>query len=655
MVPFRTTRSIVLSSLNIKNILDINTVTGVFSSKSIYTNFGSGSATGEYSFAEGKNTKAFGNASHAEGENTKAIGGSSHAEGLNSQSLRTASHAEGDSTIASGTASHAEGSSTVANNDNSHAEGLKSNASGSGSHAEGGYSITGRKNNFISYNNTTRVFTFSNSNSGNFYNVTPGTVLYGYDDDILGDFFSVVVQQRSSVTGSITATLDVIGGTSNNGYIIDLISGNFAHAEGDATNASGIASHAEGASTIAEGNYSHAEGYNTKALGNYSHAQGNTTIAYGLESNAEGELTKAHGDLSHAAGYATEARHERTWIWKGSSDTNVLSTTRADQFLVSAAGGIYLANRVSIGNDNNQNALTVVGLISTDGNLTSNEWRSVWTTVSANSASWEESAEILPTVTNYLSTNNVLMLSASIMGSLSVNGTIYSGTTALVLAEYETLIGNGVNSSYTINHNLNTDNIQAVIYDVSNNIASYPTIKIVNNNSILVTFSFVVPLNYYRVVVFGTVPSNQIAAYGQLITIVTTATGFGDIPILSGNWNSTYQTVSSLSALWSQGGMNAGTASYTVTADNFIITNSSSWAVNTTSQSITGTLPTSPSSGATIRFLDAAKTWGNTNRSLVIVRSGQLIESLAENLNCDISGYSFSLTYVGGSVGWRLY
>jgi hypothetical protein len=68
---------------------------------------------------------------------------------------------------------------------------------------------------------------------------------------------------------------------------------------------------------------------------------------------------------------------------------------------------------------------------------------------------------------------------------------------------------------------------------------------------------------------------------------------------------------------------------------------------------VTGTLPSSPTSGMTINFLDANKTWATNN--LVLQRNGQTIESLAENLNCDISGFSFSLTYVGGSIGWRVY
>ena len=249
------------------------------------------------------------------------------------------------------------------------------------------------------------------------------------------------------------------------------------------------------------------------------------------------------------------------------------------------------------------------------------------------------------TVNGLLSAQN-----ATFTNNLSVGGTIYSSATALVLAEYETLIGNGVNSSFTVNHNLNTDNIQAVVYDVGNNIVSYPSIQILNSNSISVAFSFVPPLNYYRVLVFGSVPSNQINAYGQIYTFYTTATGFGDIPVLSGNWNSTYQTVCALSALWSLGGQNV---TYTLTAQNFIMTYSSSWAVDTLSNTVSGTLPVSPSTGMTMRFLDARKTWATNN--FVVVRSGQLIESLAENLNCDISGYSFSLTYVGGAIGWRVY
>jgi hypothetical protein len=51
----------------------------------------------------------------------------------------------------------------------------------------------------------------------------------------------------------------------------------------------------------------------------------------------------------------------------------------------------------------------------------SSQWNSTFTTVRTNSASWEESADILPTVTNYLSTSNVQILSLS-TASLVVSG-----------------------------------------------------------------------------------------------------------------------------------------------------------------------------------------------------------------------------------------
>jgi hypothetical protein len=51
----------------------------------------------------------------------------------------------------------------------------------------------------------------------------------------------------------------------------------------------------------------------------------------------------------------------------------------------------------------------------------SSQWNSTFTTVRTNSASWEESADILPTVTNYLSTNNVLLSSATISNTLSIS------------------------------------------------------------------------------------------------------------------------------------------------------------------------------------------------------------------------------------------
>lgn len=139
--------------------------------------------------------------------------------------------------------------------------------------------------------------------------------------------------------------------------------GNYAHAEGSVTQAYGPCSHAEGLNTAASGAYAHAEGYQTQALGDFSHAQGYITTASGPHSHAQNESTMASnsgahaqglnthaaGAYSHAAGIFAQARHDRAWIWKGSTDTNVLSTTRTDQFMVSAAGGMYVPGSLGVG------------------------------------------------------------------------------------------------------------------------------------------------------------------------------------------------------------------------------------------------------------------------------------------------------------------
>jgi len=304
------------------------------------------------------------------------------------------------------------------------------------------------------------------------------------------------------------------------------------------------------------------------------------------------------------------------------------------------------------GNTNTTGTISSQNVVYASGG-NSNLWNSTYATVCTFSASWEESGDILPTVINYLSTNNVSISGLTVTQNLSVGGTIFSSATALVIANFETIIGNNTNSSFTINHNLNTDKIQVTVYDVINNIASYPSIQIINSNSISISFGFIPSLNSYRILVYGLVPSNQINAYGQIYTITYATTGLGNIPTLSGNWNSTYETVCALSALWSQGGQNAGTASYTLTAENFIISNSSSWAVDTTANTVYGVLPASPSSGFTIKFLDAKETWAANN--LIIINNGNNIESLTEDLSANINGFSLSLTYVGGTIGWRVY
>lgn len=80
-------------------------------------------ASGDYSHAEGWQTRATGSAAHAEGESTVAEGPVSHAEGLTTMARGNGSHSEGKDTAANGDGSHVEGHWTIANGENQHVQG----------------------------------------------------------------------------------------------------------------------------------------------------------------------------------------------------------------------------------------------------------------------------------------------------------------------------------------------------------------------------------------------------------------------------------------------------------------------------------------------------------------------------------------------------
>ena len=159
----------------------------------------------------------------------------------------------------------------------------------------------------------------------------------------------------------------------------------------------------------AVGNYSFAVN-SGNAFGNYSFAEGNNTSASGAQSHAEGNNTRARGTTSHAAGSYAEAVHNRTWIWKGSTETTYLSTTRPNQFMVSADGGAAFFGNVGINTDSIDYALNVNGSISASNTVyapngnsdnwntgydistvcqnASSNWESTYSTFSTNSANY---------------------------------------------------------------------------------------------------------------------------------------------------------------------------------------------------------------------------------------------------------------------------
>lgn len=121
-------------------VQNVNGETQVWNERTFVGTIGSIKAQGGVSF--GFNSTAFGQAlaggdcSFAEGSGS-ASADYSHAEGGLTSAAMFYAHAEGVETIANGQASHAEGTFSVANGASSHAEGQQTNAWGAGSHAEG--------------------------------------------------------------------------------------------------------------------------------------------------------------------------------------------------------------------------------------------------------------------------------------------------------------------------------------------------------------------------------------------------------------------------------------------------------------------------------------------------------------------------------------
>ena len=145
-----------------------------------------------------------------------------------------------------------------------------------------------------------------------------------------GDFYALTssgewVRQKNSSGGSATevynagktvpqgSSVTVDGQTYTVGVNAEIFNsyennhavGNYSHAEGINTLASGAFSHAEGDHSYAISTYSHAEGNGTLASGICSHAEGHATTARGNYSHAEGNFSTASGIYSHSEGYST--------------------------------------------------------------------------------------------------------------------------------------------------------------------------------------------------------------------------------------------------------------------------------------------------------------------------------------------------------------
>lgn len=282
-------------------------------------------ASGDNSHTEGSSTIASQMCAHAEGGNTQAIASVAHAEGGNTIASGMAAHAEGNQTTASGPSSHSEGMSTSASGEQSHAEGVGTKAIGNYAHAEGAGSIAQNMASHAEGTNTKALGMYSHaegylSEARNDYAHAEGCETIAIDYAHAEGNKSQASGKYSHAEGNTTTASSDYAHAEGNGSTASgecahaegdgaTASGNYSHAEGINTLSKGMCSHVEGASTTASGGCSHAEGTNSHAVGSVSHAEGKNTLAEGESSHAEGSNTEAKGKYSHASGFCTQATH----------------------------------------------------------------------------------------------------------------------------------------------------------------------------------------------------------------------------------------------------------------------------------------------------------------------------------------------------------
>lgn len=176
-----------------------------------------------------------------------------------------------------------------------------------------------------------------------------------------------------------------------------------------------------------------------------------------------------------------------------------------------------------------------------------NTWGSLTGTLSSQTDLWYYlSAGVglnISALNGYLSTNNVFLCAATIFTDLSVgnnlyvsgsstltdvvstgsdlyvSGTLYTGNTAIVLGTFFQTIGDGVNNSFNILHNLGSQDVHVVVRDLTTNLLAFPAIQPIDLNNVNISFNFTPPLTSYSVSIFAGVPSNRISAYRQELIV----------------------------------------------------------------------------------------------------------------------------------------
>jgi hypothetical protein len=139
--------------------------------------------------------------------------------------------------------------------------------------------------------------------------------------------------------------------------------------------------------------------------------------------------------------------------------------------------------------------------------------------------------------------------------------------------------------------------------------------------------------------------------YVGLRASTTVATSFTlNLPTTSGTANQVIQTDGSGNLSFAT--VSGGAAWQAVKTGNFNVTAKEGYFVDTTSTTITATLPSSPTIGDFVSFIDYAGTFDTNN--FTVARNGKPIQGSATDLTVATERAGFTLVFVDNTQGWLL-
>lgn len=264
-----------------------------------------------------------------------------HAEGINNFALTRGAHVEGINNFNNGIASHVEGHGNFANTNLSH---IRNSSNKTGTIIYWTF-YDAEQNKFYVENNTSTLSS----------NRAP------YDGDLnaLSGFTATVADYNgiSTTSSRVVYTQFKILSADNIEKSITPIRSVYNTNKGDF------------------GSYSPLRFISIFSSSSNQTVGGYQSIAAGTNSFAQGLGVYALGYNSIAMGVKARADHQNSYIWSDGDGSTTVSTgeffktTKPNQYVIDASGGTYIPNTLGIGTDSTDNALTVIGNISSNGTI----------------------------------------------------------------------------------------------------------------------------------------------------------------------------------------------------------------------------------------------------------------------------------------------